>query len=167
MFMQFNNVFIERSSSDTERLLSTVICDHADWFANPDIILNVFIVWCYLSHSFHAGTFNIFGIFAVISQSSWTVLPSHRLISSSVPSGAVCIPVFLPLTVLFLICVSQSPEASILQWPPCLPSADQLWDPLAPILLLGWIGLHALLYLLPLGKVWNVYKMATWFWSVT
>ncbi|KAM4726171.1 delta(14)-sterol reductase TM7SF2 isoform 2-T2 [Anableps anableps] len=67
--------------------------------------------------------------------------------------GAVCIPIFLPLTVLFLICVSQSPEASVVQWPPQLPSTDQLWDPLAPMLLLGWIGLHALLYLMPLGKV--------------
>uniref|UniRef100_A0A3B4UUZ9 Delta(14)-sterol reductase TM7SF2 n=1 Tax=Seriola dumerili TaxID=41447 RepID=A0A3B4UUZ9_SERDU len=67
--------------------------------------------------------------------------------------GAVCIPIFLPLTVLFLICVSRSPEASVLQWPPPLPSADQLWEPLAPVLLLGWIGLHALLYLTPVGKV--------------
>uniref|UniRef100_A0A3Q2ECN1 Delta(14)-sterol reductase TM7SF2 n=1 Tax=Cyprinodon variegatus TaxID=28743 RepID=A0A3Q2ECN1_CYPVA len=66
--------------------------------------------------------------------------------------GAVCIPVFLPLTVLFLIGVSQSPEASVFQWPPKLPSTDQLWDPLAPMLLLGWIGLHALLYFMPFGK---------------
>uniref|UniRef100_A0A7N6FM75 Delta(14)-sterol reductase TM7SF2 n=1 Tax=Anabas testudineus TaxID=64144 RepID=A0A7N6FM75_ANATE len=67
--------------------------------------------------------------------------------------GAICIPVFLPLTVLYLICMSRSPEASVLQWPPPLPSIDQLWDPLAPVLLLGWIALHALLYLMPLGKV--------------
>uniref|UniRef100_A0A7N8YQB1 Delta(14)-sterol reductase TM7SF2 n=1 Tax=Mastacembelus armatus TaxID=205130 RepID=A0A7N8YQB1_9TELE len=67
--------------------------------------------------------------------------------------GAVCIPIFLPLTVLFLICVSQSPEASVLQWPPPLPSTGQLWEPLAPVLLLGWIALHALLYMVPLGKV--------------
>lgn len=68
-------------------------------------------------------------------------------------SGAICIPVFLPLVVLLLICVSRSPEASLLQWPPPLPSTDQLWDPVAPVLLLGWIGLHALIYLTPLGKV--------------
>uniref|UniRef100_A0A1A8F0U1 Delta(14)-sterol reductase TM7SF2 n=1 Tax=Nothobranchius korthausae TaxID=1143690 RepID=A0A1A8F0U1_9TELE len=67
--------------------------------------------------------------------------------------GAVCIPFFLPLTVLFLICVSRSPEASVLQWPPQLPSTDQLWDPLAPVILLGWIGLHTLLYFMPFGKV--------------
>ncbi|XP_010779836.1 delta(14)-sterol reductase-like [Notothenia coriiceps] len=67
--------------------------------------------------------------------------------------GALCIPILLPLTVMFLICVSRSPEASLLQWPPALPSTDQLWDPLAPVLLLGWISLHALLYVLPLGKV--------------
>uniref|UniRef100_A0AAX7UK45 Delta(14)-sterol reductase TM7SF2 n=1 Tax=Astatotilapia calliptera TaxID=8154 RepID=A0AAX7UK45_ASTCA len=67
--------------------------------------------------------------------------------------GAVCIPIFLPLTVLFLICLSRSPEASLFQWPPPLPSADQLWDPLAPVLLLGWFALHAVIYLMPLGKV--------------
>ncbi|KAF3841331.1 hypothetical protein F7725_007193 [Dissostichus mawsoni] len=67
--------------------------------------------------------------------------------------GALCIPILLPLTVMFLICVSRSPEASLLQWPPALPSTDQLWDPLALVLLLGWISLHALLYVLPLGKV--------------
>ncbi|TNN82774.1 Lamin-B receptor [Liparis tanakae] len=67
--------------------------------------------------------------------------------------GALCIPISLPLTVLFLIGVSRSPEASVFQWPPPLPSTDQLWDPLAPVLLLGWIALHALLYVMPLGKV--------------
>lgn len=68
-------------------------------------------------------------------------------------SGAICIPTFLPLTVLFLTCVSRSPEASVFQWPPSLPSTDQLWDPLAPVVLLGWIALHALVYLMPIGKV--------------
>lgn len=73
-------------------------------------------------------------------------------------SGAVCIPIFLPLTVLFLICLSRSPEASLFQWPPPLPSADQLWDPLAPVLLLGWFALHAVIYLMPLGKVRHVHQ---------
>uniref|UniRef100_A0A671TNF6 Delta(14)-sterol reductase TM7SF2 n=1 Tax=Sparus aurata TaxID=8175 RepID=A0A671TNF6_SPAAU len=63
--------------------------------------------------------------------------------------GAICIPVFLPLTVLFLISVSRCPEASVLKWPPSLPSTDHLWDPLALMVLLGWISLHALLYLTP------------------
>ncbi|XP_061904146.1 delta(14)-sterol reductase TM7SF2 isoform X1 [Entelurus aequoreus] len=67
--------------------------------------------------------------------------------------GAVCIPIFLPLTVLFLVCVSRSPEAAVLQWPPPLPTIDQLWDPLAALLILSWISLHAVLYLLPFGKV--------------
>ncbi|CAG5877332.1 unnamed protein product [Menidia menidia] len=67
--------------------------------------------------------------------------------------GAVCIPIFLPLTVLFLVCVSQSPEASVLQWPPLLPPAHQLWDPRALWLLLGWIALHGVLYLMPFGEV--------------
>lgn len=69
------------------------------------------------------------------------------------PSGAASIPIFLPLTVLLLICVSRSPEASLFQWPPPLPSSEQLWDPLAPVLLLGWFALHAVIYLMPLGKV--------------
>ncbi|XP_013871901.1 delta(14)-sterol reductase TM7SF2 [Austrofundulus limnaeus] len=67
--------------------------------------------------------------------------------------GAVFIPILLPLTVLFLIGTSRSPEASVFQWPPQLPSTEQLWDPLAPVVLLGWIGLQAILYLMPFGKV--------------
>lgn len=87
-------------------------------------------------------------------NSFWYEHESIPLVSVFVHlSGAVCIPIFLPLTVLFLICVSQSPEASVLQWPPQLPSINQLWDPLASVVLLTWIGLHALLYLMPFGKV--------------
>lgn len=68
-------------------------------------------------------------------------------------SGAICIPTLLPLTVLFLISMSRSPEASVFQWPPSLPSADQLWAAQAPVVLLVWIALHALIYLMPIGKV--------------
>lgn len=60
--------------------------------------------------------------------------------------------------VLYLISVSRSPEASMLQWPPPLPSTDQMWDPWAPVLLLGWIALHAVLYFMPLGKVWHRWR---------
>ncbi|XP_034033662.1 delta(14)-sterol reductase TM7SF2 [Thalassophryne amazonica] len=67
--------------------------------------------------------------------------------------GAVCIPILLPLTVLFLMSVSRSSEAAVFRWPPPFPSADQLWDPLAPVILLGWIILQAFLYVLPLGTV--------------
>ncbi|CAG01584.1 unnamed protein product, partial [Tetraodon nigroviridis] len=67
--------------------------------------------------------------------------------------GALFIPTFLPLTVLFLISVSRSSEAGVLRWPPPLPSSEQLWDPRAPVLLLGWISLHVFLYFMPLGKV--------------
>lgn len=76
--------------------------------------------------------------------------------------GALFIPTLLPLTVLFLIAVSRSPEASVLCWPPPLPSAEQLWDPLAPGLLLGWITLHAVLYFMPLGKVWCLSCACWW-----
>ncbi|CAL8267367.1 unnamed protein product [Merluccius merluccius] len=67
--------------------------------------------------------------------------------------GATCIPIFLPLLVLYLLSVGRSPAASVLQWPPRLPPTSALWDPLAPALLLGWFTLHVFLYLLPLGKV--------------
>uniref|UniRef100_A0A673I5I1 Delta(14)-sterol reductase TM7SF2 n=1 Tax=Sinocyclocheilus rhinocerous TaxID=307959 RepID=A0A673I5I1_9TELE len=62
--------------------------------------------------------------------------------------GATCIPVFLPLTVLYLLSVCRSPAASVLQWPPHLPPAAQLWDPLAAVLVVGWITLQSFLYLL-------------------
>uniref|UniRef100_A0A673JTI6 Delta(14)-sterol reductase TM7SF2 n=1 Tax=Sinocyclocheilus rhinocerous TaxID=307959 RepID=A0A673JTI6_9TELE len=67
--------------------------------------------------------------------------------------GATCIPVFLPLTVLYLLSVCRSPAASVLQWPPPLPPAAHLWDPLAAVLIVGWITLQSFLYLLPMGKV--------------
>uniref|UniRef100_A0A8C1YNQ0 Delta(14)-sterol reductase TM7SF2 n=1 Tax=Cyprinus carpio TaxID=7962 RepID=A0A8C1YNQ0_CYPCA len=67
--------------------------------------------------------------------------------------GATCIPVFLPLTVLYLLSVCRSPAASVLQWPPPLPPTAHLWDPLAVVLIVGWITLQSFLYLLPIGKV--------------
>lgn len=67
--------------------------------------------------------------------------------------GATCIPVFLPLIVLYLLSVCRSPAANVLQWPPVLPHTAQLWDPLSPFILLGWMALQTFLYLLPLGKV--------------
>lgn len=67
--------------------------------------------------------------------------------------GATCIPVFLPLTVFYLLSVCRSPAASVLQWPPPLPPPSQLWDPLAPVFILGWLALQSFLYLLPMGKV--------------
>ncbi|KAG5843447.1 hypothetical protein ANANG_G00151040 [Anguilla anguilla] len=67
--------------------------------------------------------------------------------------GATCIPVLLPLTVLYLLSVCRSPGASLLQWPPPLPPTSQLWDPVAPMLLLGWLALQSFLYMLPVGKV--------------
>ncbi|KAI2659789.1 hypothetical protein H4Q32_022318 [Labeo rohita] len=67
--------------------------------------------------------------------------------------GATCIPVFLPLTVLYLLSVCRSPAASVLQWPPPLTPAAHLWDPLAAVLIVGWITLQSFLYLLPIGKL--------------
>lgn len=81
------------------------------------------------------------------------LLPPAAMTPNCLASGAICIPTLLPLTVLFLISMSRSPEASVFQWPPSLPSTDQLWAPQAPLVLLGWVALHALLYLMPIGKV--------------
>ncbi|XP_066575066.1 delta(14)-sterol reductase TM7SF2 [Amia ocellicauda] len=66
--------------------------------------------------------------------------------------GAVCLPVLLPVTVLYLLSVCCSPSASLLQWPPPLPSPAQLWQPKALAIVLGWLGLQGVLYLLPVGK---------------
>lgn len=78
---------------------------------------------------------------------------SSCLSSFPIYPGATCIPVFLPLTVLYLLSVCRSPAASVLQWPPPLPPAPQLWDPLAVVLVAGWMTLQSFLYLLPVGKV--------------
>ncbi|XP_062393209.1 delta(14)-sterol reductase TM7SF2 [Sardina pilchardus] len=67
--------------------------------------------------------------------------------------GATCIPVFLPLTVLYLLSVCRSPAASVLQWPPPLPHATFLWDPVALAIVVGWMLLQSFLYLLPIGKL--------------
>lgn len=69
--------------------------------------------------------------------------------------GATCIPIFLPLTVLYLLSVCRSPQATVLVWPPPLPHTDFLWDPVAGAITVGWIGLQSFLYLLPVGKVAN------------
>ncbi|KAL7848530.1 hypothetical protein AOLI_G00232480 [Acnodon oligacanthus] len=67
--------------------------------------------------------------------------------------GAACIPVFLPLMVLYLLSVCRTPGGALLQWPPPLPHSTFLWDPVAAAIMVGWIGLQSALYLLPVGKV--------------
>ncbi|KPP64918.1 delta(14)-sterol reductase-like [Scleropages formosus] len=67
--------------------------------------------------------------------------------------GATCIPIFLPLIVLYLLCVSHTPGGALLQWPPPLPPAALLRDPAAIAMVLGWMALQIFLYLLPVGKV--------------
>ncbi|XP_026863809.1 delta(14)-sterol reductase TM7SF2 [Electrophorus electricus] len=67
--------------------------------------------------------------------------------------GATCIPVFLPLTVLYLLSVCQSPGAIVVQWPPPLPPSTHLWHPWVPAIIGGWIALQVFLYLLPVGKI--------------
>ncbi|KAG9263228.1 delta(14)-sterol reductase [Astyanax mexicanus] len=67
--------------------------------------------------------------------------------------GATCIPVFLPLTVLYLLSVCRTPSGALLQWPPPLPHPAFLWDPLAAVIITGWIGLQSALYQFPVGRV--------------
>lgn len=66
--------------------------------------------------------------------------------------GALCLPVLLPLTVLYLLLSCRTPDASLLP-PPPLPPPAQLWLPETLLLLLGWGALQGGLYLLPIGKV--------------
>uniref|UniRef100_A0AAY4CL65 Delta(14)-sterol reductase TM7SF2 n=1 Tax=Denticeps clupeoides TaxID=299321 RepID=A0AAY4CL65_9TELE len=92
------------------------------------------------------------------SGSSGSVLLNEKLcvslsLSLSLPAGATLIPVFLPLTVLYLLSVCRSPGASVLQWPPPLPPTAHLLDPVAPVIIAVWVALQGFLYLLPVGKV--------------
>ncbi|KAM9456080.1 delta(14)-sterol reductase TM7SF2 isoform 2-T2 [Clarias gariepinus] len=68
-------------------------------------------------------------------------------------TGAACIIVLLPLTVLFLLSVCVSEEGAVLRWPPPLPPHSDLFDPRAVFIITVWISTHTLLYLLPVGKV--------------
>lgn len=68
-------------------------------------------------------------------------------------AGAACLPVFLPLTVLYLLSVCRTPDGALLRWPPSLPNPASLWDPHTAAILTGWLGLQSALYLLPVGKV--------------
>ncbi|XP_066507834.1 delta(14)-sterol reductase TM7SF2 isoform X2 [Hoplias malabaricus] len=67
--------------------------------------------------------------------------------------GAGSIPVFLPLLVLYLLSVCRSPSGALQQWPPPLPHSSFLWDPVATVIVVGWIGFQSALYLLPWGQV--------------
>ncbi|XP_039625270.1 delta(14)-sterol reductase TM7SF2 [Polypterus senegalus] len=67
--------------------------------------------------------------------------------------GAVCLPVILPLTVLYLLLAVRTFDGGILNFPPPLPSLPELWCPTSFLFVVGWVALQALLYLLPLGKI--------------
>ncbi|XP_060765195.1 delta(14)-sterol reductase TM7SF2 isoform X2 [Neoarius graeffei] len=68
-------------------------------------------------------------------------------------TGAACLIVLLPFTVLFLLSVCVSEEGAVLRWPLPLPPHSNLYDPRAMIIVTVWISTHVLLYLLPVGKV--------------
>lgn len=68
-------------------------------------------------------------------------------------AGAAVLPALLPSTVLYLLLVCRTEQASLFSLPLPLPSLPSLWDPQDLALVLGWIGLQAALYVLPTGKV--------------
>uniref|UniRef100_A0A5F9CUV5 Delta(14)-sterol reductase TM7SF2 n=1 Tax=Oryctolagus cuniculus TaxID=9986 RepID=A0A5F9CUV5_RABIT len=69
------------------------------------------------------------------------------------PLGAAVLLLLLPATMIHLLLVARSGPARLLGPPPYLPGLEALWSPRALLLLLGWLGLQAALYLLPARQV--------------
>ncbi|MCP6645968.1 hypothetical protein NL493_27845, partial [Klebsiella pneumoniae] len=65
------------------------------------------------------------------------------------PLGAAALLVLLPATMFHLLLVARSDPARLLGPPPYLPGLEELWSPRALLLLFAWLGLQAVLYLLP------------------
>uniref|UniRef100_A0A5F9CSE5 Delta(14)-sterol reductase TM7SF2 n=1 Tax=Oryctolagus cuniculus TaxID=9986 RepID=A0A5F9CSE5_RABIT len=68
-------------------------------------------------------------------------------------AGAAVLLLLLPATMIHLLLVARSGPARLLGPPPYLPGLEALWSPRALLLLLGWLGLQAALYLLPARQV--------------
>ncbi|XP_078058916.1 delta(14)-sterol reductase TM7SF2 [Mustelus asterias] len=79
--------------------------------------------------------------------------PRTTVLEFGGPLGALLLPVFLPCSVLYLLFACRTQDAGVSSLPSPLPSASELWDLDAFLLVLGWFGLQAVLYMLPLGKV--------------
>uniref|UniRef100_A0A8C6RLQ3 Delta(14)-sterol reductase TM7SF2 n=1 Tax=Nannospalax galili TaxID=1026970 RepID=A0A8C6RLQ3_NANGA len=69
------------------------------------------------------------------------------------PLGTAAMLVLLPATMFHLLLVARSGPARLLGPPPYLPGLEELWSPRALLLLFAWLGLQAVLYLLPARKV--------------
>ncbi|KAJ7307499.1 hypothetical protein JRQ81_009522 [Phrynocephalus forsythii] len=67
--------------------------------------------------------------------------------------GTAVLILFLPATVVYLLLVCQTEQASLLSLPQTWPTLRSLWSPTDLALVLSWIGLQAGLYMLPMGKV--------------
>lgn len=67
--------------------------------------------------------------------------------------GAFFMLLLLPATVLCLLLMVNQEDASLLSFPPPLPSLDALWDGHALAIVSLWFLFQALLYILPIGKV--------------
>nr|XP_056708550.1 delta(14)-sterol reductase TM7SF2 [Euleptes europaea] len=67
--------------------------------------------------------------------------------------GAASLLILMPATVFALLLTCRTEQASLLNFPLPLPTPHSLWNPQDFALVLAWIGLQALLYMLPLGKV--------------
>ncbi|XP_028916425.1 delta(14)-sterol reductase TM7SF2 isoform X2 [Ornithorhynchus anatinus] len=69
------------------------------------------------------------------------------------PLGSALLLLLLPATLFHLLLTCRSGPCSLLSLPAPLPAPHAFWSPRALLLLLGWLGLQAALYLLPLGPV--------------
>ncbi|XP_038620782.1 delta(14)-sterol reductase TM7SF2 isoform X3 [Tachyglossus aculeatus] len=69
------------------------------------------------------------------------------------PLGSALLMLLLPATLFHLVLTCRSGPCSLLSLPTPLPGPDAFWSPRALLLLLGWLGLQAALYLMPVGSV--------------
>ncbi|XP_038620780.1 delta(14)-sterol reductase TM7SF2 isoform X1 [Tachyglossus aculeatus] len=67
--------------------------------------------------------------------------------------GSALLMLLLPATLFHLVLTCRSGPCSLLSLPTPLPGPDAFWSPRALLLLLGWLGLQAALYLMPVGSV--------------
>ncbi|KAJ6654185.1 hypothetical protein lerEdw1_007282 [Lerista edwardsae] len=79
--------------------------------------------------------------------------PSFARISLSQFLRAALFLFLLPATVIYLLLVCRTEQARLFSLPFPLPTLQSLWSPQDLALVLGWIGLQAVLYMLPTGKV--------------
>ncbi|XP_066466330.1 delta(14)-sterol reductase TM7SF2 [Tiliqua scincoides] len=80
-------------------------------------------------------------------------VPRTKELEFGGPLGALLLLILLPTTVFYLLLVCRTEQASLLSLPLPLPTLHSLWNPQDLALVLGWMGLQAVLYMLPTGKL--------------